>query len=572
MKQYNIATFFAISCFCLVCFLPFLGSVHLFDWDEINFAENAREMLVTNNWGSITINFEPFWEKPPLFIWMQAISMKIFGINEFAARFPTVLSSLLTLNLIYFIGVKHFRPSLAAVWVLVYLGSLIPHFYIRTGLIDPTFNLFIFLAIYQLALAYSHFQKVENNNANVIWGAVFVGLAILTKGPVALLIFLLVFFILCFFTRKIFIKPFAFVLAVFIILGIVSAWFMPETLKNGTWFIQRFLQYQFELLTQNVAGHQQPFYYHFIVLFFGCFPAAFFAIKAFFLRIENHREKPFFITFQILFWVVLILFSIVKTKIIHYSSLCWLPLTFLAAYYIDKLLAENIKIKNWQKLFLLLSGFPIILFLSLVPYINNLGKHTFLLSKIKDVFALTVLQVNSNFSMLSSIVASLLAIALMGVLFLAFWNKKYIIHLFITNFFVCYFSALLFVPVIDAKLQKDLFQFYKSQVGKDVYIETIGFKSYAHYFYAKMQPLKLTDGLHIFQNKALFGKKLQDLNAKEYDLLQSKKQRFLLDSAVDKPVYLIYKIGNDNLPMAKNGFFSLGKKGGYLVYKRNKSI
>jgi 4-amino-4-deoxy-L-arabinose transferase-like glycosyltransferase len=59
--------------------------------DEINFAESAREMIVTGDYSKVQINFNPFWEKPPLFIWMQVLSMKIFGINEFAARFPNAV-------------------------------------------------------------------------------------------------------------------------------------------------------------------------------------------------------------------------------------------------------------------------------------------------------------------------------------------------------------------------------------------------------------------------------------------------------------------------------------------------
>jgi 4-amino-4-deoxy-L-arabinose transferase-like glycosyltransferase len=46
-------------------FLPFLGAAHLFDWDEINFAESAREMLVTGNYQQVQINYKPFMEKPP---------------------------------------------------------------------------------------------------------------------------------------------------------------------------------------------------------------------------------------------------------------------------------------------------------------------------------------------------------------------------------------------------------------------------------------------------------------------------------------------------------------------------
>jgi 4-amino-4-deoxy-L-arabinose transferase-like glycosyltransferase len=48
-------------------FMPFLGGVHLFDWDEINFAEAAREMIIQKDYLRVYINYEPFWEKPPVF-------------------------------------------------------------------------------------------------------------------------------------------------------------------------------------------------------------------------------------------------------------------------------------------------------------------------------------------------------------------------------------------------------------------------------------------------------------------------------------------------------------------------
>ena len=85
----------------MVLFIPFLGSVHLFDWDEVNFAESAREMLLSGNYQKVQINFMPFMEKPPLFFWLQAASMKVFGVNEFAARFPNALIGVVTLVLVY---------------------------------------------------------------------------------------------------------------------------------------------------------------------------------------------------------------------------------------------------------------------------------------------------------------------------------------------------------------------------------------------------------------------------------------------------------------------------------------
>ncbi|PIO47146.1 MAG: hypothetical protein CMR00_11925 [[Chlorobium] sp. 445] len=129
-------------------FVPFLGAVHLFDWDEINFAESAREMLVTGNYARVQINFEPFWEKPPLFIWLQALSMHVFGVSEFAARLPNALCGIITLLLLFRIGTQLYDERFGLFWSLSYFGSFLPHFYFKTAIIDPVFNLFIFLGVY----------------------------------------------------------------------------------------------------------------------------------------------------------------------------------------------------------------------------------------------------------------------------------------------------------------------------------------------------------------------------------------------------------------------------------------
>jgi len=55
-----------IALVAALLFIPFLGAVHLFDWDEINFAEAAREMIVSHNFSQVQIEFRPLWEKPPL--------------------------------------------------------------------------------------------------------------------------------------------------------------------------------------------------------------------------------------------------------------------------------------------------------------------------------------------------------------------------------------------------------------------------------------------------------------------------------------------------------------------------
>ena len=165
-------------------FIPFLGAVHLFDWDEINFAECAREMIITHDYFSVKINFQPFWEKPPLFILMQVLSMSSFGINEFAARLPNAICGIITLLVLYNIGRKLVDDKFGLIWVLAYAGSFLPHFYFKSGIIDPWFHLFIFLGIY-------YFILFTNNKTIrlLIFSALFIGLGVLTKGPVAVLVF-----------------------------------------------------------------------------------------------------------------------------------------------------------------------------------------------------------------------------------------------------------------------------------------------------------------------------------------------------------------------------------------------
>lgn len=96
MLTKNSLYYFLVTLFSALLFIPFIGNLHLFDWDEINFAECAREMVLTGDYSKVQLNFTPFWEKPPLFIWMQALCMNAFGINEFAARLPNAICGIIT--------------------------------------------------------------------------------------------------------------------------------------------------------------------------------------------------------------------------------------------------------------------------------------------------------------------------------------------------------------------------------------------------------------------------------------------------------------------------------------------
>ena len=161
----------------------------MFDWDEINFAESAREMIMTGDYSTVRINFVPFWEKPPLYIWMQVLSMKLFGINEFAARFPNAVCGIASLLVLFEIGKTLKNYTFGMVWALSYGAAVLPFLYFKSGIIDPWFNLFIFSSLH---FAFKHIvqrEKKQKGFLNISLSAIILGLAVLTKGPVAILLF-----------------------------------------------------------------------------------------------------------------------------------------------------------------------------------------------------------------------------------------------------------------------------------------------------------------------------------------------------------------------------------------------
>ena len=91
MKNLNLQSLIIIAVLALVTILWGIGSVPLFDPDEPVYAETAREMIKYNDYLSPRI-FDNFWyDKPPMYYWLVAASIGLFGDGEAAARFPAAL-------------------------------------------------------------------------------------------------------------------------------------------------------------------------------------------------------------------------------------------------------------------------------------------------------------------------------------------------------------------------------------------------------------------------------------------------------------------------------------------------
>lgn len=507
-----------------------LGHVHLFDWDEINFAESAREMIESGDYLHVQINYMPFWEKPPFFIWLQVLSMKVFGINEFAARFPNAVFGFLYLISLYLIGKKHYSAKFGFTWAILFFASLLPHIYFKSGIIDPVFNFFIFLSIYFMIRTISR-QENEKLIQTALLSGVFSGLSVLTKGPVGFLILALTLFVYLLIKRFRNFPSITSILLFFTGLSsVISIWLIFEVAQNGLDVLGQFIAYQAELFSSGVAGHEQPFYYHFVVVFFGCFPISILALPSF-----GKTRSDFHLWMKILFWVVIILFSIVTTKIVHYSSMTYVPLAFLAALTVTKS-----AVKNYVKWLFLIIGILIGIVITAVPLII-LNKEA-LYPLMNDPFAVASLKYAQAWSGIE-VVAGILFISMVVVSF--FFLIKERAYSFLTSLAINMSVTMLLIlfmilPKIEKITQGPMIEFCEGISDKDCYVDVYDFKSYAHYFYCKT-PYD-TVALH-------------------------KDQQWLLNGPIDKDVYIISKITNNSLDTNPN-MKQIGIRGGFIIYKR----
>jgi hypothetical protein len=498
-------------------------------------------MIVSGNYSTVSINFMPFWEKPPLFIWMQVLSMKMFGINEFAARFPDAICGMLSLLLLFEIGRKLRNPKFGLLWVLAFGASILPFLYFKSGIIDPWFNLFIFSALY---FAFNYFQpngEKPSKRRNLILSAFLLGLGVLTKGPVAVLLFGLTFLIFLFLEQKIKRVRWKEVGIFSLILILTGGAYHLYQILVGNWkLVYDFIVYQVKLMDTQDAGHGGSIFYHPIVLFVGVFPTSILALKAFFRKSqENNDFRKLMI---ILFLIVLILFSLVRTKIVHYSSLCYFPLSYLAALVVYKIASGEQKLNRLSKILLSFVGIIFAAAPGIIQYIATGVSPDVLHKFIKDDFAIDCLRTAVPWSGYEFLSGLAFAVILLVAVFYLRGLKQILVLYGSTALYVLVLLVLL-VPRIEKYSQGPAIEFISLFKNKPAWVSTLGYKSYAPYFYSA-KPLRACPA-------------------------DTDEQEFLLHGNTGRDVYFVVKSTgmNSTLKEYPNLKF-VGENGGFVLLKR----
>ncbi len=318
----------------LVIFLSFyatLGYYPLFNLDEGAFSEATREMLQSHNFITTYLNGHLRFDKPILIYWLQALSASLFGLNEFAMRLPSALAATLWAYAIYRFA-KRFLDESTAFWATLFMaGSLQISIIAKAAIADALLNLFIALSMFCF---FTYVQTRQKRYLYATFGAIALGT--LTKGPVAIMIPLMVSFLflvkdLGFWFRSVF-NP----IGIAIFLLIAAPWYILEYLDQGEKFIQGFfLKHNISRFSSSMEGHKGSLFYYVPVLLVGLIPFTSIFLKSL-VYIKEWFANPLKRYLGIWFLFVFFFFSLSSTKLPHYVVYGYTPLFILMALYFPK--------------------------------------------------------------------------------------------------------------------------------------------------------------------------------------------------------------------------------------------
>ncbi len=248
-----------------------LGSFTLFDVDEAVFSQATKEMVASGDWITPTYNGENRYDKPILFYWLMAVSYKVFGVNEFGARFPSALSGFLLCVALFFL-VRYFHGEKRAFYSALTLPlSLYFLVYSHAAVTDMALTLFITLSLFSFFLS----LQPGKGAGRFIYGLyVFSALAFLTKGLIGILFPFGIAMLYQIVTQGVKGTKRVFSTGGMLLFLVISApWYIAQMEINGYEFIQQFfIKHHFRRYTGVISGHKGPLYYYIPALIGGFFP------------------------------------------------------------------------------------------------------------------------------------------------------------------------------------------------------------------------------------------------------------------------------------------------------------
>ena len=276
----------------IIVFVYFSGlTIPLLGPDEPRYAQIAREMFLRGDWITPKLGGFDWFEKPALLYWLQIVSYKLFGINEFAARFGSTLFGLGTIFSLWILGKSVSKSKIqipnskteilnseSGIWNLEFANWLALIAASSIGLLafsrGASFDIILTFPITAALVGFFIFDQSKKKSGFTFHFSLFtfhffIGVALLAKGlvgivfPFAIVVF---YYVLA---RRLPSKTFIISLfwGTITILLVAAIWYVPMYQANGWKFIDEFfIQHHFQRFTSDKYQHHQPFWFFFVVL------------------------------------------------------------------------------------------------------------------------------------------------------------------------------------------------------------------------------------------------------------------------------------------------------------------
>jgi 4-amino-4-deoxy-L-arabinose transferase-like glycosyltransferase len=330
----------ALFGFILLILFYRLGAPALFEPDEGRNAEKAREILVLNDWITPHENFHAVLDKPIFFYWLIALSYKLFGVSEWAARLPSVLAAFGCIVVVYFF-VRRWWGEWEARWsVLVLITSAGFFVFSRLVIFDMTLSAFIMLGLC------AYYQAAHESESTASWATCAIlygalGAATLTKGLVGLVVpGIIVFFYLLLTNSwrslgKIRLFP-----GVVLFLLIVMPWYILTETQNPGYLRYYFWEEHFGRFSTRKFDRFSPWYFYFYIVPLGVMPWTFLLPAT----VRFHWRRRFDDrTLWLILWAFLpiLFFSMSKSKLPHYVLPSFPPLAILIGVAVSRIMSDS---------------------------------------------------------------------------------------------------------------------------------------------------------------------------------------------------------------------------------------
>jgi 4-amino-4-deoxy-L-arabinose transferase-like glycosyltransferase len=325
---------------CLYLFGWGIGSYSLWDPWEPKYAQTVLEMTERGDYITPYYQGSVRWTKPILVYWAMMVPIYIGGNNELTARLPSVFAAMLGVLMLYYVVRRLFSRS-AGVMAACVLATTPQYFYLaRQSMPDMLLNMCIIGALGGFALG--RFLD-DRQRLHFFLGYVFLGLATLAKGPVAVAVVVATcgLFWLIDFNPRIHLHPrtgaaalwemikrYQVLPGIAIFAAVAAPWYLVMLYKHSTKFVEKAILYEnIQRFSEPLRDHDGTVTYYFGTFFHGMYPwcgllpialcSAFFGVRAI---DEKARRIWFFVSW---FLGVFIIFSMAGTKLQHYL----LPIT-----------------------------------------------------------------------------------------------------------------------------------------------------------------------------------------------------------------------------------------------------